>query len=78
MHALVLPILRASDSLQVNVDPKEGRSLENGQPIPERIRLVAVGGKDGLILYRVFIAPSGNFDGLGTTFDRILRSFRVR
>jgi beta-barrel assembly-enhancing protease len=51
---------------------------ENGQPIPERIRLVAVQGKGGLILYRVFIAPSADFDGLRPGFDRILQSFTLR
>ena len=51
---------------------------EQGQAIPERIRLVAVQGKGNLILYLVFIAPNANFDGLRPTFDRILGSFTVR
>jgi hypothetical protein len=81
MHAIALLILLASASLQANVDPKMGRITaiqENRRPIPERIRLVAVQGKGSLILYLVFIARSGDFDGLRPTFDRILRSFRVR
>lgn len=51
---------------------------EKGQPIPERIRLVAVQEKGSLILYMVFIAPGADFDGLRPTFGRILRSFTVR
>jgi hypothetical protein len=51
---------------------------EKGQPIPERIRLVAMQGKGSLILYMVFIAPDADFGGLRPTFDRILRSFAVR
>lgn len=51
---------------------------ENGEPIAERIRLVALQGKGNLVLYMVFVAPDGDFDSLRPTFDRIMRSFTVR
>lgn len=68
----------------MNREPKSVEMLgssaikEKRQPIPERIRLVAIQGKGTLILYMVFIAPDADFDGLRPTFDRILRSFTVR
>jgi hypothetical protein len=52
--------------------------LEKGQPIPERIRMVAVQAKNNLILYLVFIAPDADFDPMRPAFDRILRSFAPR
>ncbi len=51
---------------------------ENGEAIPERIRLVALQGKGNLVLYMVFIAPDADFDSLRPTFDRIMRSFTSR
>ncbi len=51
---------------------------ENGQPIPERIRLVALRGKGNLILYMVFIAPKVDFDALLPAFERITQSFVLR
>lgn len=51
---------------------------ENGEPIAERIRLVAVQGKGNLVLYMVFVAPDDDFDSLRPTFDRIMRSFTAR
>jgi hypothetical protein len=51
---------------------------ENGEPIAERIRLVALQGKGNLVLYMVFVAPDGDFDSLRPTFDRIMRSFTAR
>ncbi|HZS95207.1 MAG TPA: hypothetical protein VFA40_00400 [Terriglobales bacterium] len=35
---------------------------EKGQPVPERIRFVAVQAKGSLILYLVFVAPDTDFD----------------
>jgi hypothetical protein len=51
---------------------------EGNQPIPERIRLVALHGKGGVVLYLVFVAPDADFDALRPRFDRILRGFSVR
>ena len=37
----------------------QGKSAirENGEPLAERIRLVALQGKGNLVLYMVFVAP---------------------
>lgn len=51
---------------------------ENGQPVRERIRLVAVQGKGSQILYLVLVAPDADFDLMRPAFDRILRSFFPR
>jgi hypothetical protein len=52
---------------------------EGNQPIPERIRLVALHGKGGVVPYLVFfVAPDADFDALSPRFDRILRGFTVR
>jgi hypothetical protein len=51
---------------------------ENGEPIPERLRLIAVRGKGNLIVYMIFIAPNADFDSLSPAFDRITRTFLLR
>ncbi len=51
---------------------------EKDEPIAERIRMVALQGKQGLVLYLVFVAPDADFDAMRPTFDRIMRSFRTR
>jgi len=51
---------------------------EKGQPVPERVRLIAVQAEGSLILYLVFVAPDADFDLMRPTFDRILRSFAPR
>ena len=51
---------------------------ENGQPMKERVRMVALEGKGGLILYMIFVAPTSDFDALAPVFDRMQNSFRVR
>ena len=51
---------------------------EKGQPVQERIQLVAVQAKGSLILYLVFVAPDSDFDLMRPGFDRILRSFAPR
>jgi len=51
---------------------------EKGGPVAERIRLVGLQGRKGLILYLVFVAPDQDFDAMRPTFDRIMRSFRAR
>ena len=50
----------------------------NGEPIAERIRLVALQGKGSLVLYMAFVAPDADFDSMPPTFDRIMRSFAAR
>ena len=51
---------------------------ENNQSIAERIRLVALQGRGGLVLYMVFVAPGVDFDMMRPTFDRIMRSLTAR
>ena len=51
---------------------------EKGQPLGERIRLVTLQGRSGVILYMVFVAPNPDFDGLRPVFDRIRWSFALR
>lgn len=58
--------------------PGNSSIRENGEPIPERLRLIAVRGKGNLILYMIFIAPDVDFDALTPSFDRITRTFALR
>ena len=51
---------------------------ENGEPIPERLRLMTVRGKGNLVVYMIFIAPNVDFDALAPVFDRIENSFVLR
>ncbi|HZQ93368.1 MAG TPA: M48 family metallopeptidase [Candidatus Sulfotelmatobacter sp.] len=55
----------------------ESAIREDGQPLAERIRLVALQSKSSAVLYLVFVAPDADFDSLRPTFDRILRSFTL-
>ena len=52
--------------------------VEKGEPLKERVRLVALQSKSGVILYAVFVAPDVDFDSLWPTFERILNSLQVR
>jgi beta-barrel assembly-enhancing protease len=82
------PSLRpAGNPVNITVGGKAAKSVEmlgssaireNGKPIPERIRLVALQGKGNLVLYMVFVGPDADFDALRPTFDRIMRSFAAR
>ena len=51
---------------------------EKGQPLKERVRLVAFQGKSRVILYLVFIAPDPDFQALWPTYEKMLNSMRVR
>ena len=82
------PSLRqASNPVNISVNRQPARSLEmvgesavreNGKPLQERIRLVTLQGKGGVVLYMVFVAPNPDFDALRPVFDRIMRSFVLR
>jgi len=82
------PSLRqASNPVNISVNRRPGRSLEmvgesavreNGKPLQERIRLVTLKGKGGVVLYMVFVAPNPDFDALRPVFDRIMGSFVLR
>jgi hypothetical protein len=52
--------------------------LENGKPVTERVRLVAVPGQKGIVLYCLFIAPDQDFDAMRPAFDRMLLNFKVK
>ena len=52
--------------------------MENGRPPPERVKLLAVSGKKGIVIYMVFVAPEVDFEMLRPVFDQVVRSFQVR
>lgn len=77
----------AGNPVNISVGGKAAKSVEllgdskireKGQPIAERVRLVGLQGKNGLILYLVFVAPDQDFAAMRPTFDQIMRSFRER
>jgi hypothetical protein len=82
------PDLRPIGSpVTVSVDRKPAKAvelqgtssvLENGKPLPERVRVVALKGKSGLLLYALMVAPEADFDTLRPAFDRILNTYRLR
>jgi beta-barrel assembly-enhancing protease len=82
------PSLRqASNPVTISVNRQAAKSLEmvgesavreNGKPLLERIRLVSVQGKGGVVRYMVFVAPDPDFNQLRPIFDRIMRSFVLR
>ena len=51
---------------------------ENGKPFTERVRLVAIQTKSGVVLYLVFVAPDDDFQGLWPVFEKMLNSLQVR
>jgi hypothetical protein len=50
----------------------------NGHAQRERDWLVAVPGRQGNLIYMVFIAPDADFNTLRPTFDQMLRSLRIK
>jgi beta-barrel assembly-enhancing protease len=50
----------------------------NGKAQRERDWLVAVPGRQGNLIYLVFIAPDADFNTLRPTFDQMLRSLRIK
>ena len=51
---------------------------QNGRAAQERDWLVATTGRDGSLLYLVSIAPDKDFESLRPTFERMLKSLRLR
>ncbi len=51
---------------------------ENGKQLTERVRMIALQQKTGLILYLVFVAPEPDFNTLLPVFERMLNSLRMR
>jgi beta-barrel assembly-enhancing protease len=82
------PSLRpAGNPVNISVNRRSAKSVEmlgqsavfeKGQALKERIRLITLQGKGGVILYMVFVAPDPDFDALRPVFDRIMRSFTLR
>ena len=50
---------------------------QNGNPLPERDRLVVTQGSNGSYLYVIFIAPEKDFAALSPTYRKMLDSLRV-
>jgi len=50
----------------------------SGQPIKERVQLVAVQGKSGLVIYFVFVSPEPDLTIMAPVFDRMMNSFQLR
>jgi hypothetical protein len=94
LRELMADIEQANPDLQIANSPlaftlhnREARKLdwfgksavqENGQPMRERVRLIALQGRSNLVLYIVFVAPDADFEGLQPTFERVLDSLQVR
>lgn len=82
------PGMRQNASFRsINLSGVSGREVEmtsnspieqNGNPLPERDRLIVVPESDGGLLYLIFIAPERDFGALQSTYDRMLDSLRVR
>ena len=49
-----------------------------GQPLAERDWLVGIPNSQGALIYCIFIAPENEFSQLRPTFEKMLRSFRVK
>ena len=81
------PGLRASGNPKsITVNGVQGRTVDlvgnspvqqNGQPVPERDRLVILPRPDGSFVYLVFVAPQRDFNSLSSTYDKMLKSVRV-
>jgi hypothetical protein len=82
------PDLKVANSPQAfTLDGRSARKLdwfgtsavrENGKALRERVRLVALPAKSGVVLYLVFVAPEPDFQVLGPVFERMLNSLQVR
>ena len=81
------PGLRASGNAKsITINGVQGRTVDlignspvqqNGQPLPERDRLVVLPRPDGSFVYMVFVAPQRDFNSLSSTYDKMLKSVRV-
>ena len=58
----------------VNLQSTSPFSDSKGQSQNERDRLVAIPRPDGSVVYLVFVAPESDFNRLGPTYDRMLKS----
>lgn len=51
---------------------------ESGQPLKERVQLVAVQGNSGEVIYLVLVSPEADLNFMSPIFDHILNSFSLR
>jgi beta-barrel assembly-enhancing protease len=51
---------------------------EAGQALKERVQLVAVQGKSGVVIYLVFVSPEADLEVISAVFDHILNSVSLR
>ena len=51
---------------------------EGGKTFTERVRVVAIQTKSGVVLYLVFVAPDDDFQGLWPVFEKMLDSLQVK
>ena len=51
---------------------------EDGKSLKERVRLVAVQGRNGMVIYMVFVSPEVDLDAMTTVFEKVMESFEVR
>jgi beta-barrel assembly-enhancing protease len=94
LRELMADIEQANPDLQIANSPqalmlhnRQARKLdwfgksavqENGQPMRERVRLVALMGRSNVVLYFAFVAPDADFEALWPAFERMLDSLQVR
>ena len=94
MQKLVQGLVQSNPGSSVSGNPKsitvngvQGRTVDlngaspvqqNGQPLPERDRLVFLPRSDGSFVYMVFVAPQKDFSSLSSTYDKMLKSVRVQ
>ncbi|HXM60325.1 MAG TPA: M48 family metallopeptidase [Terriglobales bacterium] len=94
LRELMADIEQANPDLQIANSPlaftlhnRQARKLdwfgksavqENGEPLRERVRLIALLGRSNVVLYIVLVAPDADFEALWPTFERVLDSLQVR
>ncbi len=72
----------------IRVNGVKGKSIDligkspiqdkSGQAVQERDWLVAVPGRNGSVIYAVFISPDREFNNMRPTFEKILRSLKLK
>ena len=94
MQKLVQSLVQSNPGSSASGNPKsitvngvQGRTVDlagnspvqqNGQPLPERDRLVLLPRSDGSFVYFVFVAPQKDFNALSSTYDKMLKSVRMQ
>jgi Zn-dependent protease with chaperone function len=77
----------SGDIKNVDINGTQGRSLElsgnsplmqNGQPLPERDWLVTMPGRQGGVVYVVFVSPERDFNQLHPTYQKMLDSLQLQ